>query len=159
MGDGWAPGWEAGCWSSGACLGPGAAVAAAAAVVAGVVMGCVHLASGMCLGQESSDPQSGQEVGFLVWGVLGQVSSQLDAECEGWDQLHCEMWPWRADGSCHLPGPGLGPWSSGCCFFLVQGQRQKHSLWVLEDCCHLGSAPAPICLQKRGQAHPLSCQA
>lgn len=66
---GWAPGWGAGCWSCGACPGP----------VAGVAKGCVCLALGMCLCPclESSDPLGGQEVGFLVLGVPGQVSSQL----------------------------------------------------------------------------------
>lgn len=128
---GWVPGWEAGCWNSGAC--PGSAAAAAAAAAAAVVMGFGCLALGMCLCPESSVPQGGQEVGFLVWGVPEQVSSQLDAECVGWGQLHCELCLLRADGSCHLSGPGLGPWLSGCCFFLPQGQLQTQSLWVLED--------------------------
>lgn len=145
---GWVPGWEAGCWSSGACLGSAAAAVVAAVVAAAAaeaVMGFGRLALGMCLCQESSVLQGGQEVGFLVWGVRGQVSSQPDAECAGWDRLHCEVCLLRADGSCHLSEPGLGPWSSGCCSFLLQGQLQTRSLWVLEDCCHLGSAPAPIC--------------
>lgn len=77
MADGWAPGWEAGCWNSGACREPVAAAAVAVAA-AGAVMGCVRWTLGMCLGQESSDPHGDQEVGFLVWAVLEQVSSQLN---------------------------------------------------------------------------------
>lgn len=120
---GWVPGWEAGCWSSDACLGSAAAAAVAAAAAAEAVMGFGRLALGMCLCLclclESSVLQGGQEVGFLVWGVPGQVSSQRDAECAGWDQLHCGVCLLRADGSCRLSGPGLGPWLSGCCFFLL----------------------------------------
>lgn len=63
----------------------------------------------------------------------GMWDTYLDAECAGWGQLHCELCLLRADGSCHLSGPGLGPWLSGCCFFLPQGQLQTQSLWVLED--------------------------
>lgn len=73
----------------------------------------------------------------------------LDAECVGWDQLHCEVCLLRADWSCHLSGPGLGPWLSGCCFFLLQGELQTQSLWVLEDC-----EGVKMKLEVRGQAFP-----
>lgn len=38
-----------------------------------------------------SGPRAGQEVGFLVSGVLEQVSSQLAAKYEDWSQWSCAL--------------------------------------------------------------------